>query len=96
MIALNIFCYIITGVVFVYLFINLVFDILYNHQTNYYGLKRVINFGNTLDRRFYLLPSISISSWTFDDDGGVEIFIDWFKFSLYITYTKELEKYNKE
>ena len=100
MIILNIICYIITGLVVIDLAITIIICLLNANEDAFYGIKRVIMTDNRNKAfgKFYITPSISFDTYTFEykdkpyTNKGIEIFIEWLYFGIYICYTKELEQ----
>lgn len=90
---LNIICYVITGIVAIDLFVNLIIT-LCNHSDRFHGIERTIAFSRrTFVGQCYITPTISfdVYSYNYEDNFsnfGIEFFIDWLWFGVYVNFTK--------
>lgn len=91
---LNIICYVITGIIAIDLLVSLIIT-LCNHSDRFHGIERTIAFSrrNFVFAECYITPSISFNlySCSYEDDFsnfGIEFFINWLWFGVYVNFTK--------
>lgn len=83
------FCYVVTGIVAINLFVTLMISIVERLNDNFEGVERINFFTKDPDSWFYLIPTIGVSC----GDKYLEITVSFLRYALYISYRK---KYNKE
>ena len=90
---INGFCYLITGIVILDLFVTFLISVAERFSDNFEGVERTHAFMKHIDNIYYIIPTICFHC----GDDYLEITVSFLRYCLYITYSKKYsEDYTEE